>query len=218
MKINRYTHKFDKYVFDILNEESCYWLGFLMADGSVSNVRNNFSINLKLSDISHLEKFKTFLKATNKVRIIGNKYKSCKIDINDKYLKEKLGTFGIIPNKSKNGSILNETLKLSKDFWRGYFDGDGSLGKYFVKNTHYWNIHVVGTKSIMEDFKNFVHLNIRSKANIVKLDNENYYHFGLKHKNARNLIKILYKNSSVYLDRKYLLAKNCMMEELDVKC
>lgn len=86
--------KFDNTVFDSIDtEEKAYWLGFLYADGNVHSTANIVSLSLKLSDINHLEKFKTFLKATNKISKTtiksNNKfYNSCRLSVCNKHFKE----------------------------------------------------------------------------------------------------------------------------------
>src|ERR1700676_2904171 len=53
-----------------LNEESAYWIGFLMADGCIKNTRKGYRvINLELTetDLNHIEKFKIFVKSNNKI-------------------------------------------------------------------------------------------------------------------------------------------------------
>ena len=65
--------KVDQYIFDVIDtEEKAYWLGFLFADGNISSSEDKLEINLSATDVDHLEKFRTFLKAANKVRIRKN--------------------------------------------------------------------------------------------------------------------------------------------------
>lgn len=54
----------DETVFDTLNENSRYWVGFLMADGSVT--RNRLSLHLAARDVAHLRKLRRFLHSKTK--------------------------------------------------------------------------------------------------------------------------------------------------------
>jgi hypothetical protein len=47
----------DDLFFDKDNEKSFYWAGFIAADGNISE-KSDFSLTLKISDVSHIEKFK----------------------------------------------------------------------------------------------------------------------------------------------------------------
>jgi hypothetical protein len=65
-----------KYVYDetifskIDNEEKAYWLGFLYADGSITNSdRYSLELSLKESDREHIVKFQQFLKTDALTRI-----------------------------------------------------------------------------------------------------------------------------------------------------
>ena len=62
-------HTCNEHFFDTIDtQEKAYWLGFLFADGNVSNISNTVSISLKGDDIAHLEKFKIFINASNNIR------------------------------------------------------------------------------------------------------------------------------------------------------
>ena len=57
--------KLNQFAFSKTTPDSAYWARFLMADG---NVRENMvSVHLGVCDVSHLEKFKTFLGSEHKI-------------------------------------------------------------------------------------------------------------------------------------------------------
>jgi hypothetical protein len=47
----------ERYFQSLSSPDVCYWLGFLFADGSMSDVSNALRINLKASDAAHLQCF-----------------------------------------------------------------------------------------------------------------------------------------------------------------
>lgn len=71
-------HDYDESVFDVIDtEEKAYWAGFIMGDGQIEEFKRpradgstylnyRLNINLKYSDIDHLQKFLDFLKCTTK--------------------------------------------------------------------------------------------------------------------------------------------------------
>ena len=86
--------------FDEYSENSCYWAGFLAADGNV-DTKNRIRIMLKYDDINHLEKFKEFLQSTHTISSNTDKYNRCSFDFTHKEMREVLEfNFGIIPNKT----------------------------------------------------------------------------------------------------------------------
>jgi hypothetical protein len=106
-----------------------------------------------------------------------------------------LETLNIIPNK---GLILNPYVVLDKDFIRGYFDGDGSIRKRLneCKITS-------GSKIFINRLSNhLMFLNIYHKIRI----KGNAYDLCIERKSeAKKFLDYLYKDSKIYLDRKYQL-------------
>jgi DNA-binding transcriptional regulator WhiA len=57
-------------VFDTITEESAYWLGFLMADGSINTGKTGnprIALTLAERDREHLVKFRKFLNCSNQI-------------------------------------------------------------------------------------------------------------------------------------------------------
>lgn len=121
-------------VFDKFTPESCYWAGFLSADGWVTD----YSMGVELSSVdkNHLVLLIDFLKSNadiaSRVKInelTGKKYKYStalfySVDLVN-ILKCK---FNIVPNKSLIYSPPTIPVELCSHFIRGYIDGDGSIG------------------------------------------------------------------------------------------
>ena len=61
-------------MFDTIDsEEKAYWLGFIYADGWISDANNCFTLTLQQRDVEHLLKFNEFI--ANKNSICYRKYK-----------------------------------------------------------------------------------------------------------------------------------------------
>lgn len=104
---------------------SCYWAGFLAADGTVHKSMYQVAVELARKDKGHLEKLRDFL---NSNADIGQRERKdmqyVSITFNSKQLAEILrDTFNIVPRKSL---ILmppeNMPQKFISHFIRGYFD------------------------------------------------------------------------------------------------
>jgi hypothetical protein len=87
----------DENCFDSLDDDSLYWLGFLMADGAVFG--SAIALVLHSKDRDHLLKFKKFVSGNQKIIDLtvqpGSRYAFCSIE-----LVKKLATLGIGENKS----------------------------------------------------------------------------------------------------------------------
>lgn len=155
---NSKKYNIDENYFEVINTPNkAYWLGFLYADGCVSERhkkgKTSYILELTLAekDIFHLEKLKMCLKsnAPIKHRIIKNKYEACRITICNKKICEDLIKLGCTPRKSLTLTFPTEEQvpkELIPHFIRGYLDGDGCVynnGKGEV------SISFVGTDSFL---------------------------------------------------------------------
>lgn len=189
--------------FDMIDtEEKAYWLGFLYADGYVSD-DNKLSLGLQAQDVGHLHKFNRFLElTTNRVsyspKITPQKiYDFYRLTVGNTTLCNALKEKGVIPRKSLVLMFPEENVFSDKSliihFIRGYWDGDGCISP--ISN----QINVLGTKEFLLSLKQY--LPEMSNRNV--LIHKNVFQLGLSGKKAYNLLKRLYENANIYLDRKY---------------
>lgn len=148
---------FDEHVFDVLTEESAYWIGFLMADGCISapieRPNRRLFLQLALKDRDHLDRFRAFLNASNDIGFgshldpAGNEKQHCFLAVTSNHLTETLMNYGVTPRKTATAKVC-DTLANDRHFWRGVVDGDGcvySLRKFYV----------AGSKELMTQFVEF---------------------------------------------------------------
>lgn len=194
-------------IFRIIDtEEKAYWLGFLYADGCVSNNRNTVEIALCEKDKKHLEKFKNFIQSEHKICFhpndMGNSYR---ISIRDDDLKQDLINLGCVPQKSLILTFPSEekvNKLLVKHFIRGYFDGDGCVCK--TEKTEY--IDLLGTFEFLSSVKNILDdENIKTTMVPLKKDSgKNTFRLVITNKDGRKkFLEYIYKDAKIYLDRKY---------------
>lgn len=110
---------------DLTNSESCYWLGFLMADGHFSK-QGRLKLKVAKKDEDHLLRFLSFLGLTYHIH---KDKEAVVLYIKDRktlpLLKEK---FGVTNNKTYNPcdiSLLCESKEVFMPFLLGFIDGDG---------------------------------------------------------------------------------------------
>lgn len=209
-------HDYDESVFDVIDtEEKAYWAGFIMGDGQIEefkrprsdgNIYLNYrlNINLKYSDINHLQKFLDFLKCTTKkIKKVnvkmpsGNIAEVGHIRISSRPLSLALIDKGIIPRKSLNepepSGIPNHLIR---HFIRGLLDADGMISDA-EKTTP--SATICDGKVLMKWVqKQYPYLSL-------KKDNQcnGLYILRTKKENVLNFLNSLYENSTIYLERKY---------------
>lgn len=196
--------KFDIHFFDTYTVESCYWAGFIAADGNISKDRNNVNIHLAISDLSHLQKFARAIKYTGNIE---QHKEDCRISIAGSYYKEALAKkFDLFPQKTKTVSISSKIpQEFLFDYIRGYFDGDGCI----TQTNEYLHISFTsGSEKILEQLREIFFSNnivLQSKNKIPPITNGSSINYFCK--NALNILDLLYMNSTedIRLDRKYNL-------------
>lgn len=202
--------KFNINVFDTIDtEEKAYWLGFIFADGYIGStpIREdkksvyNFELSLALKDIEHLEKFKKFISFEKE--ITKDSYR-CRLMVANKHFWTILNSYGCVPNKSLTLKFPNCIPNdLIRHFIRGYFDGDGCITRHVYVNTVSPAINVLGTSDFLNNIISYSDTtpNIRHD----KRHSEETLILEWHKDDGIKFINYLYKNSSIYLDRKFKL-------------
>ena len=159
----KYTHQYDFFE-NIDTEEKAYWLGFMFADGYITDCSNRygedkFGITLHSKDISTLEQFKKSIKSTNPITDVSSNGRSLiRIIMSSQKTVDDLISHGCFKQKSL---ILEPPIgvpnNLIHHFIRGYFDGDGSIfwNKSAFERHKTWDIpsygiNITSTKEMVE--------------------------------------------------------------------
>jgi len=120
-RVNKYSFNED-YFEKIDTEDKAYFLGFIVADGSVNEVRLN--ISQKEPDI--LYEFEKFIKLKDGVRK-HTKRNIHFLNLTSSKLITDLNNLGIYQNKTMIVKYPNIPKELEHHFMRGVFDGDGCI-------------------------------------------------------------------------------------------
>ncbi len=206
----------EDYFKEIDTEQKAYWLGLLYADGCLCRRINtyNVTLGLKESDRYLIDKFRIDIGSTHKIskhiKIPKNSdvgftkklYISYSLNISNKTFGENLIKHGITERKSLTCE-LPTTIKdesLWRHFFRGYWDGDGS-----IFTTGKSNITVIsaavsfnfgGSSLRLLNEKYGMNFKIRkSKSKIYLLDTAG--------KGALKFLNWIYSDANIYLNRKY---------------
>ena len=205
------VHSQDTKFFDVIDsEEKAYWLGFIYADGCISErVKNGKVSSMKLEitlnegDKIHLEKFLKDIKSTNTietklVKLHGKEITTYRATVSSTDMCRDLIRHGCSPRKSLTLEFPKHLPEsLVKHFIRGYFDGDGCISTRK-------RISVVGTEQFLTSLQNYLieELNV-SNVSIRQEKRGKHYSYEKSGNDALKIMNLLYSDCKVYLDRKY---------------
>jgi hypothetical protein len=210
--------------FDILTPEALYWIGFLYADGYIQGDHPVISLGIAEIDRGHLDKLNEFLGGQlNIATIVQSRSRTLKgqkadcanlvrLKVADIQLYNRLKELGFTPKKTHT-IVPHDLLKYSRDFWRGMIDGDGWLTysntvyKGVKKDIHYKypKVGLCGNEKTIEEFLNFIKVSgIECKSQVKKAPRENgLYSMDSAGEPTIKICNLLYKDATVYLDRKH---------------
>jgi hypothetical protein len=207
--------------FDDFSEESCYWAGFLAADGCV-DFKNRVRIMLKYDDINHLEKFRNFLQSTHAISSNTEKYNRCSFELTSAHICEILAlNYGIIPNKTDKLEFHKLPNTYMPAFLRGYFDGDGSICESFSnKNSITASIYATfasGSRHFSEGLFNYLQDKLKLGGHLQEFEGSTKWQLKFNTNDAKTLLQYMYEGSSIHLDRKYALYQRLIVEDIREK-
>lgn len=224
-KLRKYT--LDETVFDVIdNEEKAYWLGFIYADGAISELNNSIEVGLKYDDYSHIEKLQMFFKTNHPIyskikynKLYDKQYKGYRLFITNKKIKDSLINLGCVQRKSNILSFPDENMvpiNLLSHFVRGYFDGDGHVGFRENKSSISANVEILGSKMFLIGLINWTGFN---DINIHGFNHsQSTYRILVRGNKAKEILDKIYKDASIYLERKYKVYNSlCLPSVLETK-
>lgn len=208
---------YNENVFDIIDtEEKAYWLGFIFADGYIyssplKNNSNRIDYNFELcscgEDREHVQKFANFIEYHKPLKITKadkNGHTRCRVCLSSRHLWNTLNNLGCTPNKSLTLKFPDKKIfkkqKFILDFIRGYIDGDGWI-TYTNKEHTKMCFGVLGTKKFISEIQSIFNTNYAIFQN--NKDNNITMKLVITGSNGLILLHKLYKNSNIYLERKY---------------
>ena len=207
LKRNRFNalYQVNSYFYDAIDsEEKAYFLGLLLSDGHVSK-SNNIMLTMKDEDI--VKKYQKAIETNKTIKqdTHGNYY----LNINSKDMSDRLREIGLHNRKSycididKIAGYIPQHLL--HHFVRGMFDGDGSIRIYkydYIKNPQY-HLGFTGLSNVVS----FVYAYFGLHTKIVKESDITYTCVTSCKKDIIRIFNLLYKDATVYIDRKYNVFK-----------
>lgn len=211
-------YKFGHDVFGLYTPASCYWAGFIAADGCVTS-KNGYkyvSVKLKSDDEQHLLKLCRFVKKEQRVvrvkeyiKQTNRFYDESRISFGSKELIRDLrDNFNITERKSLTiKPPANIPDNCTRHYIRGFMDGDGSIS---FKRFNYATIRlhfVSGSKDMIEWIAKNIKTNTTAgNPNIMsRMMKSRIFEVEFSGKGANNALTWLYAGTDdeIRLSRKY---------------
>jgi DNA-binding transcriptional regulator WhiA len=196
------------YFSSIDTEDKAYWLGFIYADGNVNKAQNTLTINLQAGDKEHLVKLNKCIDGNYSVKVTKDErndkvYWNARLSVYSTKLVGDLINNGVVPNKTSVITFPTIQNNLLHHFIRGYFDGDGSVceRKHKKGPSDLACSFTCGNKSFLENIRKILFENNINSYIVHDKGNKTYLSLaGLQ--NPDNFLKYIYKDATIYLDRK----------------
>ena len=203
-------------------EKSCYWFGFLCADGNIVNTYVRTLLSSK--DLRHLELLHRHLDYTKPIKIFkatrewegrdAKEYEYALSLVGSSSMVKDLTRHGLLSIKDGDYNPLeNFNDEQLRWFIRGYFDGDGSVYKDNRNNWHWYIcaqhqglLNYIGKRILFLKTVN-IYKSGKYKGNIYRL-----VYCG--NQVVADICEWLYGDSAVHLGRKYDLAMKCVAERV----
>lgn len=226
VKKNLNENKINYSYFDnIDSDDKAYFLGFIIADGSISSSKRSngrFSINIQEEDSYILESLKSYIESPNKIYIKPSKSNSNGVKFRkpqalfrwtSKPMKEVLETkYNIKSNKTYNFDFRFPFELIPEQFYgsliRGFIDGDGNFESH--KGT--FNPSIIGTSKIwLTQIGDIINLNTGLVYKIYSKKGKTCTYYTLRwsaeNKDKPNKIKklydFLYNDAIIFMKRKH---------------
>ena len=184
--------------------DKAYFLGLIVADGSIMDYGKNKGYEKKVLALELTESdeyiIKKFMEYSNINTKIYHNNSTRSIKVNSSKLYDDLINLKVYPNKSHIGtSFPNIPKELYSHFIRGYFDGDG------IANKHGY-IGFCGSLDLLTNIKDILisELHINNVKISYNKSNGIYYVQWSAKENCKTLFNYLYQDKNdLYLVRKY---------------
>jgi hypothetical protein len=204
------TYSYNRDFFqNIDREEKSYWLGFVAADGCIlggGRTGKRLKISLHKNEKKHLEKFVKSLNGNIDIKDYKYKtkdgyYEHVEVSVGSNKLCSDLEKLNITKAKSKTLRMSDIPEDLIRHYLRAYIDGDGHY--YISKDEKKSYIEIyVGSKELLNFFTGYLNDN-GIDNNTFNYKKKNIHKISVHNKCSKlALIRLLYKDATMFLDRK----------------
>jgi hypothetical protein len=228
IKNNIFTKKSNPYNKDFFKkidtELKAYILGYIIADGCITiekrkdrpSTINRVQFQSAITDLQILTLIRDSIAPKNKITLTKTKDKKRQDTIklrlaNREIVNDLITLYDILPRKTYHNTFKMPVInkKLQHHFIRGFFDGDGSVGKKhfsFVFNSKPFLYDVLNIfLEKIPDLKYYIYDEYRNKTLYFSL------HFSFNYNIKSKLFNFLYKDANYKLDKKFNIFYNTVL-------
>lgn len=182
-----------------MTPEQAYWIGFMLADGCIIEGKNNtqdaVQVKLHERDFDHLRKLLSFLDVKNAIHHYPAR-EECSIKVYSQQWVDWFMSHGVTPRKSLT-AMACPAVRNNRNFYRGVFDGDGSLGRY-NNNLHF---EFYATLDVCDGLCELLQRDLQIELT-PRLKEGVLYRVRTTGRKAYQILDWLYQNKDICLDRK----------------
>ena len=201
-------------------EEKSYIYGLLLADGTLHFVNKKTytgQIQLEINEqdediVDKLCSLVPYSTKTKRIRDTNFKkdYHSVKFSITRQSFIKEIIDFGFVTkNKAYNARPPIKDYDINA-FWRGFIDGDGSLGiKQNGKGTAFLSL-TTKSEIIKDEFCNYLYSITGKEYKPKRNKRDDIYNIGCGGHSACKVLKQIYQDSTIHLNRKYKKYLDCL--------
>jgi len=197
----------DELFFSSIDTESkAYWLGFILADGHVGQAGSGnwiCRVDLGSCDRHHLEKLAAAIGTTVPVKS-GHHGASAYLCLCSARLCLDLQALECSPNKTGRHGTPKIRESLMRHFYRGYFDGDGSLFASLKNDS--WSFDVIGPTKFIVAFQQWLMHYVGVSKTALRGMRAGVDVSSVRYQGGRQVervMRLLYDGATVYLERKF---------------
>lgn len=217
---NALNSHFDIGFFETWSQELAYILGFVAADGYLDRKGLHIGLQKGESEKLLLERFREILKSDTEIKeritkIRDKSYEQYHLDIWSKNITKEFAKYNIFSSKTfclGRFDFIPQEYEIS--FIRGFFDGDGCVYRAKPKKEINKNRTVPGIivtfgcadKTTLEYLVEILNKYGLIKVNIHEKDlnsGNKFYNISYSTINSLKFFNIIYKDASLFLQRKY---------------
>jgi hypothetical protein len=203
--------------------EKAYWLGMLTGDGWITD-NNDLGLSLEQSDKEYVYKLRDFLQSDHPIVSKNNGLKkdgapsiSYELRLTNKKIVSDLRKYGFHKDKTHYMSFPKLSEQLLPHYMLGLIDSDGSIclkTHYIKKNIKSLHISFIAPTDFAEIFQQILidkckitktKLGTQKNTNFVRIVEYGGY------KNIYKIVKFLYDNPPVWMERKKSIAINYLL-------